>query len=388
MSKINRVRIGIEGHRILHPRRHGMAVACAALIRALVTANPHHDYFIYVDRPDDEGLLGQHPNLHLRALPQANYALWEQCALPVAMQRDRIDLAHFTSNTAPLYAGRPYVLTLHDVIFMQPQLKGRPTSYQRLGRIYRRWVVPKVIHSAARIITVSQYAKRGIVREFGVQPDRVRVIHNGVGAGFAPVVGQRPSSESHFLFLGSDAPKKNQDRVLQAYAKLCAGVPDAPKLVVIDGTLGTLAANLKRLGLTHLRNRVTATPYVSQKRLPSLYAGATALLYPSLVESFGIPMLEAMAVGTPVLASRAAAMPEIAGNAALLVDPTSVEAIAAGMARLAAQPELREVLACRGLQRAKRYQWKSAAELTAQLYENVLIRSGRLQLTPQLEAVS
>jgi glycosyltransferase involved in cell wall biosynthesis len=301
--------------------------------------------------------------------------LWEQVGLPLAMARDRIDLAHFTSSTGPLLWRGKSVVTLHDVIFMKPGFSAEGTWYQRLGAVYRRWVVPTVARQARAVITVSHYEKDQILATLPLGDSSVRVVHNGVGAPFLggrakgadPVDASAP--HRYFLFLGNEAPKKNTRRVLAAWAHQVREDPSTPDLVVVELSRARVRQLLADIDAVHLAPRVHCPGYVSHEGLRDLYAGAMAFLYPSLVESFGLPVLEAMACGAPVITSNVTSMPEVAADAALLVDPRSESDLARAMHAVVSSAVLRDGLRKRGQERARAFSWANVAARTAAVYD-------------------
>ena len=358
-------RIGIEAQRVLRDKRHGMDIVALQLIRHLLAHDRNNTYFVYLDREDVHDELGSWPNLVKRVVRWPTYPLWEQVGLPLAMAQDRIDLAHFTSSTGPLLWGGKSVVTLHDVIFMKPGLSTEGTWYQRLGAVYRRWVVPTVARQASAVITVSHYEKDQILAALPLGDGSVRVVHNGVGA---PFLGGSPTRtdpvdapQRYFLFLGNEAPKKNTRRVLAAWVHRVRQDPSTPDLVVVELSHARVRQLLADLGAAPFAHRVHCPGYVSHDGLRDLYAGAMAFLYPSLVESFGLPVLEAMACGAPVITSNVTSMPEVAADAALLVDPQSESDLAQAMHAIVASAALRDQLRERGLERAKAFSWATSA---------------------------
>ena len=218
------MRIGIEAQRIFRKNKHGMDYVVLQEIRELQRMDTDNEYFVYV-KPGEDICLESSANVHVVELRCPSYPLWEQYALPRAARRDRVDMLHCTSNTAPVWCGGiPLVLTLHDIIFLEPRDKHNKSLYQNLGRIYRRMVVPKVIGKCRRIITVSNFELDNIVGRLKLPRDRMAMIYNGYNDWFRPVkdtagvyrkyIGER----GYFFFLGNTDPKKNTARTIMAYA--------------------------------------------------------------------------------------------------------------------------------------------------------------------------
>jgi glycosyltransferase involved in cell wall biosynthesis len=375
------MRIGIEAQRLFRANKHGMDVVALETIRHLVDAAPEHTFVVFV-RPGPDPCLEPHPNLEVRRVDGWSYPTWEQHALPRAVHRANVDLLHCTNNTAPFRLHVPLVLTLHDVIFLEgtslwPQ---GGTLYQRLGNIYRRGVVPPAARRADRVVTVSDHERGRIADRLPALDGRLAVVPNAVSDRFAPVtdsatrraVRRRYNLPDEFLlFFGNTDPKKNMRRVVAAYVQYTV-TADAPRpLVVADYDRDRLHDHLRALGHPDLIERFCLPGYLAHSDMPAVYSQATAFLYPSLRESFGLPILEAMACGTPVLTSTTAAMPEVAGPAALRVDPHDRDALAEGIRTLDEQPSLRRTLTARGRDRARSFSWSRTAEALLPLYEEV-----------------
>lgn len=375
------MRIGIEAQRLFRANKHGMDVVALETIRHLVDAAPEHTFVVFV-RPGPDPCLKPRPNLEVRRVDGWSYPTWEQRALPRAVRRANVDLLHCTNNTAPLRLDVPLVLTLHDVIFLEgatlwPQ---GGTWYQRLGNVYRRWVVPPAARCADTVVTVSDYERGRIADRLPALDDRLAVVPNAVSDRFVPitdadtlrVVRRRYDLPDEFLlFFGNTDPKKNMRRVVAAYAQY-AVTAEAPRpLVVADYDRDRLRDHLRALGHPDLIDRIRLPGYIAHDDMPAVYSQATAFLYPSLRESFGLPILEAMACGTPVLTSTTAAMPEVAGAAALRVDPRDRDALAKGIRTMDEQSSLRRTLADRGQDRAGAFSWSRTAEELLPLYDEV-----------------
>lgn len=374
-----RLRIGIEAQRLFRPHKHGMDIVALELIKNLQQLDHHNEYFIFVKPDADSGVLQATSNFHIVEVPGGPYPYWEQVLLPRAARQAGVQLLHCTSNTAPLRAGAPLVLTLHDIIYLEPLDLRRGTWYQRLGNLYRRWNVPRVVPQCRRILTVSAFEQARIEQRLPGAP--VQVVYNGVGQQFRPVTDAAALAEARarynlperfIFFLANTDPKKNLRGVLQALAQLKRQGQLACKLVMLDYKESALGAMLAELGTPELRADIQLCGYVPNQQLPLIYSLAELFLYPSLRESFGIPILEAMACGTPVITSTTSSMPEVAGSAALLVDPFKPEEIAAAVLRLQSDATERAALVARGLERAQQFSWGETARQVLHVYEQVI----------------
>lgn len=375
------MRIGIEAQRIFRKNKHGMDYVVLQEIRELQRMDTDNEYFVYV-KPGEDICLESSANVHVVELRCPSYPLWEQYALPRAARRDRVDMLHCTSNTAPVWCGGiPLVLTLHDIIFLEPRDKHNKSLYQNLGRIYRRMVVPKVIGKCRRIITVSNFELDNIVGRLKLPRDRMAMIYNGYNDWFRPVkdtagvyrkyIGER----GYFFFLGNTDPKKNTARTIMAYAGYLERSDVKRKLLVADLKQESIDAILRDNGIEHIREYVVPSGYIVNSDLPYIYNDAFAFLYTSLRESFGIPLLEAMACGTPVVTSDTSSMPEITGPDAALTSPERAGDITEMMLRLENDHDFRERQINIGLERVKMFSWRKTAEELLRLYKDVYMET-------------
>ncbi|GAB2587944.1 glycosyltransferase family 4 protein [Spirosoma areae] len=374
------MRIGIEAQRLLRPHKHGMDIVALETIRALARY-PKHEFVVFVKPDTDRAGLPNSPNVELVELPGGPYPIWEQYALPKAVGQHGLDLLHCTANTAPLRCPVPVVLTLHDIIFLENQPLRAGSWYQRLGNQYRRWNVPRIVADCERIITVSDFERQRIIDHLHLDPERVVTIWNAVSRQFRMVDDPEPIArvraqyglpDEFIFFLGNTDPKKNVKGVLKAMLLLKQRGQLSLPVVISNLPSASLAELLTEIGGQSLTSDIVLCGYIPNPVLPLVYNAATIFLCPSLRESFGLPILEAMACGVPVLTASTSSMPEVAGDAALLVDPTSAEDMAMELDRLINQPALRADLRQRGLERAALFSWEATAAKLLDVYADSL----------------
>ena len=293
-------------------------------------------------------------------------------AFPRLARRAGAALVHVQYFVAPRLPC-PAVVTVHDVSFARA-----PELFSRRDRMLLGGFVGGSVARARRVIAVSEFTRQDICGRYGVDPERVVAIPNGVSGRFHPVPGARELvgerfglDERYLLTVGALQARKNVPTLIDAYAQLADGEAP-PLLVVVGGDRGGLADVRARIAAHGLEARVRLLGHVPEEALPTLYAAAEALCFPSLYEGFGLPALEAMACGTPVVASRTTGLGEAVGDAALTVDPRSAHAIATALERVLADADLRVSLTAAGLERASRYTWRRTAELTAAVYREAL----------------
>jgi glycosyltransferase involved in cell wall biosynthesis len=258
------------------------------------------------------------------------------------------------------------VATVHDLGW-----QAHPELYPRKLRVMYGALFPWVVRRADWFVTVSRYTADDLMRRAGVPASRIDVVYHGLDPVFArPVDSPAPESADppYFLAVGGISPRKNTQRLLQAFSRWRArGGNRSAYTLRITGISLDPEFQAKE---GPLPDGVTLLGYVDKDELCRQYAGAAAFLYPSIYEGFGLPIVEAMASGAPVVTSRTASAPEIAGGAAILVDPFDVESIADGLERVTS-PEEAARLRALGHERARRFHWSTAANQTLEIYRRL-----------------
>ena len=378
------MKIGIEGQRLFRRKKHGMDMVALELIRNLQIIDSVNEYFIFVKPDEDTECLKETSNFHIIPVEGKSYPLWEQISLPKAAKKYGCNLLHCTSNTAPLQLDIPLIVTLHDIIYMEKSywqlLNGNGTAYQKFGNAYRRYVVPRILKKSAKTITVSEYEQQRIESFFGLKHDKLIAIYNGVGEHFVRISDQETLTniknkyqlpDKYFFFLGNTDPKKNTPGVLQAFSSFKSKDTNNYKLVMLDYDESELQKLLNQIGATELRKEIHLTGYVVNTDLPAIYSLADIFLYPSLRESFGIPMLEGMKCGVPVITSNTSSMPEIADDAAYIIDPYKPHEITHAIEKILNDSVLRDNLIQKGFERSKSFSWNQMAFNVLKLYNSI-----------------
>ena len=365
--------IGIEAQRVFWKNKHGMDYVVLEEIKQLQKIDTKNQYFVFV-KPGEDHCLHDSENTTIIEIHCPSYPLWEQIALPMAARKYGVDVLHCTSNTAPLFCSVPLILTLHDIIFLEPRDKNNKSFYQNMGWIYRRMVVPRIINRCKRIITVSDFERNNIENKLHIG-DRLIRIYNGYNEWFKPINDTHDtykkyiSEDGYFFFLGNTDPKKNTERTLIAYSKYLERSTHKRKLLLADLNEQNLNMMLKANDIEGIRDHIIISGYIVNSDLPSIYNSAFAFLYTSLRESFGIPLLEAMACGTPVITSNTSSMPEIASDEAILINPGNADEIAEAMLSIENDEKLYLKNKEMGLARAQLFSWEKTAKELKNLYE-------------------
>ena len=333
------------------------------------------------------GLFENVPNITLIPLQVLTHAMslrnvWvDSKTIQDIAEKEGADVIHFPYNWSfPLKKKVPSVLTVHDVI---------PFTFREAMGFFGNYFLYKPgIRQACRlssvIATVSEFSKQDIVKKVGVPANKVRVIPNGLREPSKPderidaYLDDRLGLKDGFILnIGGIHERKNVIRLTHAFSRL-VNQWGYPGKLVIAGSVSGAPYQIKMKKLcdaavkeTGMEKRVVFAGFIPDVELDSLMRRAAFLVYPSLYEGFGIPILEAMKVGTPVITSNLAAMPEVAGGAAVLVDPYSIEEMVSEMSKLLQDNDLREELVKKGVKRASHYSWERTSEQYLKLYKEV-----------------
>jgi glycosyltransferase involved in cell wall biosynthesis len=296
---------------------------------------------------------------------------WNRVGWPPieALTSRRFDIVHSTTPLLlPSRAGLR-VCTVYDLDFLaHPE---RTTAEMKRD-------FPKLVRAhaarAALVVTISEYSKREVEQQLNVTPERVAVCRPGVPSWItAPLPARAPDAQGHILFVGTLEPRKNIPVLLAAYRRLVDRLPSAPRLVLAGQVTPAAEGWVAACRTPALQGRVSVEGYVSDHRREELYGGASLLVLPSLDEGFGLPALEAMALGIPVIASNRGALPEVVGDAGILVDPADAAGLAQAMEAVVTDPSRAAVMRQAGLARAGRFNWPASARALLAAYAQARI---------------
>ena len=373
------MRIGIEAQRIFRKNKHGMDYVVLQEIKELQQFDTHNEYFVFV-APGEDHCLEDSKNVHIIEIGGNIYPIWEQITLPKVVNELKLDMLHCTSNTAPIWCSVPLILTLHDIIFMEPRDKSNKSFYQNMDWLYHRLVVPRILKKCEYIITVSDFELNNITTKLGIARERMVMIYNGYNEWFKPLKDLKMkyrkyiNESGYFFFLGNTDPKKNTERTLIAYSKYLEVSKVKRPLLMADLDKSYLNDIIARNHIENITSNIHMPGYIVNSDLPYIYNNAFAFLYTSLRESFGIPLLEAMACGTPVITSNTSSMPEIGGRNAILINPENPDEIAQMMIKLEEDREFYDQQKNLGIKRAQLFSWRQTAELLLEVYNRVYKR--------------
>jgi glycosyltransferase involved in cell wall biosynthesis len=366
--------LGVDSRDIFANKPRGVGKALTELFRHLLPLIPDWDVTMYTNR---NGTVELPPPAHIKEIDiwGDRFDAWERIRLPIAALNSRLDLLHCPSQTAPSFTPCPLVLTVHDVI---PLRMDDGWSAPEVGRFRR--ALARSAENAKRIITVSEFTKRDLLSIFNIQENKVDVVYWGVDGKIGQAASQdleilcstQKIRDPFFVAFGGDAPRKNVPRIIEAlnfFVREVSGDVQLLLLGVPPRARAKFAAIAENRAVSH---NMIQIGYVPDSVVTALVARAEAVVYPSLYEGFGLPILEAMAVGCPVITSSVTSMPEIAGDAAILVDPQDTRAISKAMQECYLNDSVKQSLRARGFRRIKDFTWEQTASATLASYFKAL----------------
>jgi glycosyltransferase involved in cell wall biosynthesis len=347
----------------------------AQLIRALCSVGSGHKYEVYCINSEGSRILSETvPGLNVHTLHPRIRWISVPLVLPMHLLRRPPDLLHATF-VAPPYVPCKLVFTLHD---LSPY--SHPELYPPAIRFRLQKGFASSIQSAAAIICASEFTRQHLAKQFPSATSKAYVAYHGLDPAFRYMQDRAEVRRDlerygingpYLLCIGKLQARKNTVRVIEAFGLLRKNTKLEHKLVMVGRKMWTSDEVYPLIDRLNLKDHIVVPGHIPQADIPLLYNGADALVFPSLFEGFGFPVIEAMACGCPVLTSTVTSLPEIAGDAALLVDPYRSEAIAEGIERLLTDTQLRQELIPKGFERARQFTWERTAEQVLRVYETV-----------------
>lgn len=347
--------IGIDASRAFLPKRTGIEEYSYQVVKHLRdTLSPEIEVRLYM-RPGQGVDFTIPKNWKVKRL-FAPY-LWTQGRLSLEMLLHRPDVLFVPAHIVPLFHPRKTVVTMHGL-----EYEFSPESYSIFERLYMRWSIRFSCLVSRAIIAVSENTKKDLQKLYSVSEEKIVVIPEGFERERAEGVGERGNSESpFFLFIGRLEARKNIVRIIEAFEEFKEKTR-LPHTLVLAGKWGYGRERIEeKIASSSVKNDITLTGYISENEKWGLLANADAFLFPTLYEGFGLPVLEAQAVGTVVITSNTSSLPEVAGQGALFVDPLKAPEIAEAMERLVTDPRLQAGIIEKATQNVKRFSWEECA---------------------------
>jgi glycosyltransferase involved in cell wall biosynthesis len=364
------------GVMLRHYDQHGggVKVYTREILRGMLELNTKHEFVFLFNDPRLVGSYRNYANVTEVVVRGKSVPYWDQIGTPLAVRKHGIDVLYNPKYSIPLAVNCPAAWVCHGLDWYII-----PEASRWIDRMSHKFLVPRYAHRAAAIIAVSEITREHVMEHLHVPGERVHTVYSGVSPAFAAPISDEMRVAArkgyglpprYFLYVGAVYPPKNFTRMVQAYAKV--GPQRGIHLVIAGGANRFLSEHElhepERLGIESWVHRMG---WVESANLPVLYNMAEALLLPSLFESFGLPIVEAMSAGCPVVTSNTYGSREIGAHAAILVDPGSVDAIAAGIVESVENPQLRARLISAGRERAQLFSWRQCAAQTLNVLEGL-----------------
>ena len=363
------MRIAVNTRLLLKGKLEGIGWFTFQTLKRIVLQHPEHEFIFFFDRPYDPAFVFA-PNVTPVVVgPQARHPIlfyiWFEWRIPYLLRKYKADLFLSTDGHGSLRAKTPSCLVIHDLAF-----EHYPEHFKLSHRLYWRYYTPKFAANATRICTVSSYSKEDISKHYHIDPAKIDVVYNGVHDEYHPltweereeVKKQYAGGSEYFVFAGALHPRKNIVNLLKAFIAFKKRQRSNMKLVIV-GRMAWKYEEVQEMKETMpFKDDVNWAGYMNVDELSRVIGGAYALVYASLFEGFGIPILEALQCNVPCIVSDTSSMPEVAGNAALLVDPTYVEDIAAKMEQLFKDESLRKQLIAAAPAQVQKFTWEKSAQ--------------------------
>ena len=338
-------------------------------LKRIVKNHPEHTfYFIFDRKPSDEFIFGDNVTPIVTS-PQARhpflYYIWYEYSLPRILKKISPDVFISPDAITSLKCHFPNLVVLHDLNFVH-----YPEVMPLLFRKYYRYYTPKFAKKATRIATVSHFSKEDIIKQYNIPESKIDVVYNGSGNMYSPVSDnikedtrkKYTNGEEFFIFIGALNPRKNLSRIFKAFDLFKINTHSPVKFIVVGEKMYWSEDIKEAYEKMEFKNDVIFTGRLKQSELSLVLASAKALVFTSLLEGFGIPIIEAFNAEVPVITSNLTSMPEIADDAALLVDPLSIEEIANAMLTVYENQNLVEEMIKKGRTRRKDFSWDKTAE--------------------------
>lgn len=361
--------IGINTRFLLTTKMEGFGWYTFEISKRLVAQHPEHQFVFFFDRPfDSKFIFGENVKGVIVSPPARHpilHAIWYEFSLKKALKKHKVDVLFSPDGYLSLRSKIHQIAVIHDINF-----EHYPKDLPFFSRTYLRYFFPKYAKKAAKIITVSNYSKADIQQKYGIDGSKITVAWNGASELFKPISEELKSEtklnysggESYFIFVGAIHPRKNVQRLIDAFVTFKKTTGSSTKLLIVGASLwrdSGFNLNLPEA----IKSEIIFTGHLQLEELAKLMGSALALTYVPYFEGFGIPLLEAMQCGTPIIAGNLTSLPEVAGDAAIYCDPFNVVAISEKMILLEQSKELQQQLKEAGLKRSIDFSWDISAKI-------------------------
>lgn len=368
------MRIGIDA-RLYGSSRGGIGRYAQNLIKQLEQLDKTNQYFVFLAKDNFDDYDPLNKNFQKVLADFRVYSVKEQLLFPELLKKYKLDLVHFTHFNVPISYSGKFVVTIHDLIISHyPDRRATTLNplFYKLKLFLYNIVVKSAAKRAKKIIAVSEFTKKDVIKLLKINPEKITVTYEGVDlpkdSRTDPdrLKSKLGVTKDFLLYVGSAYPHKNLKKLLEAFKQII--VDNDWQLVLVGKKNYFYEKIADQVGDLFLEGKVILTDYLSDDELACLYQTAQAYIFPSLIEGFGLPPLEAQSYDLPVISSNAACLPEILGDSAIYFDPKDVENMARVIIKAVTDEDLMEGLRMNGRENLKKYSWRKCAEETFQLY--------------------
>ena len=372
------MRIAVNARFLLHNKLEGFGIVTDEVMQRMSRTHPEDKFDFYFDRKYHPRFV-QQPNIipHVYPPPTRLPILmrwWLNQPVRKNVVRNKADVFFSPDGFIPLGMSVPKVSMFHDIAYLH-----HPEYLQtRIRKFYDRWV-PRYMAYTTHIITVSEFSKKEIIEGYHVPADKITVVYNGITDGYKPLNEvqqaearrQYTQGRPYFVYLGALHPRKNVLTLVKAFEQFKSNASSDIQLILAGRNAWHNNELFEAIEKSPFKKEIHLPGYVPTEQATSLVASAVAMIYPSLYEGFGLPLVEAMACGVPVIASNASSLPEVAGGAALLFEPMDVNQLSLHMQAIASDVSMRNEFIRLGVERSKLFSWDRTAEQIYAVLEKV-----------------
>jgi len=340
------------------------------LLTYLQEVDHTNTYTVLVRSKDEHYWIPSNKNFSVRVADFDNYSFAEQFGLKRLLKKIQPDLVHFCMPQQPVFYKGDTITTIHDFTLLETYMSDKNWFMYKFKQIVGYFVFKSVIKKSAHIITDAEFTKEKILKFSPHADNKTSVIYLATETTQGKISQYKLPYKNYLLYVGQQSDYKNIKRLGDAHQKLLKAYPDLG-LVLVGKKNASIISNEEYFDKKQYKN-ILFTDFVEDDELNWLYSHATAYVFPSLMEGFGLPGLEAMGHGTPVISSNATCLPEIYGNAAHYFNPTNTDDIARAITEVLGNAKLQRELSKSGYEQIKKYSWKKMAEQTHAVYEDIL----------------
>jgi glycosyltransferase involved in cell wall biosynthesis len=363
------MRIAVNTRFLLSDQLEGCGYFLCEIFKRITRNHPEHEFIFIIDRPYDQRFIFSDNITPVVVGPPARHPilwkLWYDIRIPSVLKKYKADVFVSCDGYCSLSTAIPQCLVVHDLAFLH-----FPAFIPKTHQLYMKRYTPRFIDKAAVTVTVSEFSKKDILTQYKTDANKIAVVHNAAKEQFHPVSEKEKEEtknrytegKDYFVYVGSIHPRKNLMNLLKAFSVFKKKQKSGLKLIIAGRLAWKYNSFVESLKTYKYRSDVILTGYLPEEELTRIIGSAYALVYPSLWEGFGVPVLEAMRCDVPVITSLGSAMEEITGNTALYANPADYNDIADKMVLLYKDESLRSALIRKGREKEKEYSWDRSAE--------------------------